>query len=300
MPAIVEPGGKTWTRSPSPNDISTPGTPATRRRSPHVRARRHVQPIPTCRRSSIPQARGVRRRAVRVVPGPPLRPASTELTPPGRSRRSGLCWGRTRSRSAGCPRPGGVSAAGRRLHPRRGRAASSRVEGYFDAGTLVRQLGLDVIVQPSPSARSASGRARTWQQGHEARRDQHDRARGPERRGEGAGPRCSRGKSPRSMLGMPGFIGWVGAVIGRGCTRSRRGRTPEAHGAAARRRHAQRRRCRPSSARSFAAGAQTGVWAPEHLNGVWVRCPAAARWSGRPRRTQCRCGAELPASPRWW
>ena len=50
----------------------------------------------------------------------------------------------------------------------------------------------------------------------------------------------------------------------------------------------------------LAAGAQTGVWAPHHLNGLWVRCPGCGEMVRPTDGNACRCGAELPASPRWF
>ena len=50
----------------------------------------------------------------------------------------------------------------------------------------------------------------------------------------------------------------------------------------------------------FAAGGQTGVWAPDRLNGLWVRCRGCDEMVRRTEAERCRCGAELPPSPRWW
>ena len=52
------------------------------------------------------------------------------------------------------------------------------------------------------------------------------------------------------------------------------------------------------SGRTLAAGGQTGIWAPWHLNGAIVRCTACEQMV-RASDT-CKCGAALPAQPALW
>jgi len=50
----------------------------------------------------------------------------------------------------------------------------------------------------------------------------------------------------------------------------------------------------------FARGGQTGVWSPHRLNGMWVRCEACGEMVLSGAGPDCRCGAALPAAPRYW
>jgi hypothetical protein len=50
----------------------------------------------------------------------------------------------------------------------------------------------------------------------------------------------------------------------------------------------------------FTRGGQTGVWAPDRLNGLWVRCESCGEMVRAAVDGACRCGAELPPPPSWW
>jgi ketosteroid isomerase-like protein len=45
----------------------------------------------------------------------------------------------------------------------------------------------------------------------------------------------------------------------------------------------------------------TGVWVPERLHNLWVRCPACGKMADAARPTgACNCGAALPEAPAYW
>jgi hypothetical protein len=45
----------------------------------------------------------------------------------------------------------------------------------------------------------------------------------------------------------------------------------------------------------------TGVWVPERLHTLWVRCPACRKMADATRATgTCACGAALPEAPAYW
>ncbi len=174
-----------------------------------------------------------------------------------------------------------------------------RVEGYFDAGTMVRQLGLDVIVQPSSIGPFSFGTS-TYVSSKDAEPGAISmtvlEARSDEEREQ---VRMLTRQIVTELLGMPGFIGWVGAVIGRRMFTFTAWETPEATAQlleGGTHKEAMTKFFGPE----LAAGGQTGVWAPHHLNGVWVRCAGCGEMVRPTDDNACRCGAELPASPRWF
>jgi steroid delta-isomerase-like uncharacterized protein len=174
------------------------------------------------------------------------------------------------------------------------------VRGYFDGGTMVRQLGLDVIVQPSSIGPFTFGTSTYVSKRTDVQpgamsltvvevRSDEEKQRVRE---------FSRGVAT-DMLGMPGFIGWVGAVAGsrmftitawEDAESIRELQKSEAH------RGAMAAFFGPD----FTLGGQTGVWAPGRLNGLCVRCDSCGEMVRAGGGRTCRCGAELPTAPSWW
>ena len=175
------------------------------------------------------------------------------------------------------------------------------VQGYFDSGVLPRALGLDVIVQPKAigpfgfgtSVRASSGKTATpaafsitWLE-----------ARTAEERNEVSE---SARKIAMEMLGMPGFISWVGATVGdRMMTitawESMEAMVPLMKGGE--HRSAVGRFFSPEIAR----GAATGVWIPGRLNSRWIRCTACSKMVDADKSDgNCMCGAALPAPLAYW
>jgi steroid delta-isomerase-like uncharacterized protein len=173
------------------------------------------------------------------------------------------------------------------------------VEGYFDSRTMVDQLGLDVIVQPSSLGPFTFGIS-THVSGKDAKpgavsltvvevRSDEERQRVRE---------LSR-RVAQDMLEMPGFIGWLGVTV------DSRMYTITAWEDAdsvldLRGSDAHREGMQTFFGPDFFAGGQTGVWKPERLNGLWVRCPGCNEMARPDDTGRCRCGAELPEPPRWW
>lgn len=172
------------------------------------------------------------------------------------------------------------------------------VAGYFDSVAVPRQLGLQVIVQPdtlgpfewgvctyaSKSGAEPGAVSLTVLEARSA--EEREEVRGRSR------------DTAQEMLAMPGFISWLGVVAGErmytitaweDAEAPARLRESPAHAAAMERFFAS-----PGIAR----GGQTGVWAPDRLNGMWVRCPACDEMA-QPRDGRCRCGAEV-TTPAYW
>jgi steroid delta-isomerase-like uncharacterized protein len=175
------------------------------------------------------------------------------------------------------------------------------VQGYFDAGTLPRELGLDIIVQPKTigpfsfgtSNRASSGKTSipgafsiTWLE-----------TRSPEEQQKVAE---SSQKIVSEMLGMPGFIGWVGATIGDRMMTITAWETPEAPAQMLKGGEHRSVVGRFYSPELGSSGG-TSVWVPARLNPRRLRCNACSKMADAEKaQGKCECGAVLPDLPAYW
>ena len=173
------------------------------------------------------------------------------------------------------------------------------VDGYFDSRTLVEQLGLDVIVQPPALGPFAFGVSTYLTSGKgtepgafaitalERRTDEErDRIR---ELGRSIGP---------ELCDLPGFIAMLTANVGtRHLTITAWEDVESVRGL--RQSAAHRDAMQAFFGPELAAGGQTGVWAPERLNGMWVRCASCGEMV-KAAEGSCECGATLPEAPAWW
>jgi steroid delta-isomerase-like uncharacterized protein len=174
----------------------------------------------------------------------------------------------------------------------------SAVKGFFDQRTFVDQLGMQVIVQPHAAGPFTFGRSVRVQSGNRAtpgalsmtwvdvRSAEEDEVVVEDSR-----------KIAVEMLGMPGFIGWVGVVIGPRLYTF----TAWENAEAAQQLHREgthRSAVKRVFSSDFAAAFHTGVWSAEHLNPLRVRCSACGQLvdSDCSERV-CGCGAALPEPP---
>ena len=108
-----------------------------------------------------------------------------------------------------------------------------RVEGYFDGGTMVRQLGLDVIVQPSSIGPFSFGQlgTSTYLTGKDAEPGAISMT-VLEARSTRRGTRfaCCPGTSARRCSACPASSAGSAPSSGGGCSPSRRGRHPKPRG----------------------------------------------------------------------
>ncbi len=175
------------------------------------------------------------------------------------------------------------------------------VVGYFDTAVVPRQLGLQVLVQPDrigPFVFGTSTYVSTDGREPGAMSLTVLEARSPEEIQE---VRSRSREVVSELMGTPGFISWVGAVVdnrmftitawdGPGDV-ARLSESP-AHA------EAMRAFFAPNPG-GLAAGGQTGVWEPHRLNGLWARCAACGQMARPGPDGRCACGAE-PALPRYW
>jgi hypothetical protein len=175
------------------------------------------------------------------------------------------------------------------------------VQGYFDAGLIPRQLGLDVIVQPSSigpftfgtSARVAGQSSR--QPGAFSITSLQTRSNQDIERVRGFGRQIAA-----AMPELKGFLGWVGVAIGdRVLTISAWENPGDPAQLMTGGVHAE-------AARAFfgpdvAAGGWTSVWVPDRVNTFWARCGSCGVMVSRDvLGDTCKCGASLGPAPTYW
>jgi steroid delta-isomerase-like uncharacterized protein len=172
------------------------------------------------------------------------------------------------------------------------------VTGYFDSAVVPRQLGLQVIVQPTEVGPFTLGTAAyACRSGAEPGAVSLTvlEARTPEEQDRvGA---LSR-DVVAELLERPGFLSWLGVTVGNRMHTISAWETPE-DPAWLRESPAHSEAMRHFFGPELASGGQTGVWARHRLNGMWVRCTACGEMQPA-EGAACRCGAELPAPPRYW
>jgi steroid delta-isomerase-like uncharacterized protein len=172
-----------------------------------------------------------------------------------------------------------------------------RVDGYFDSGSVPRQLGLQVIVQPAdvgPFSFGVSTRASVSGAEPGAMSLTVLEARDADEIAEVA----DRSRDVvMELLGTPGFISFLGVIVGPRMYTVTAWESPEDV-----ERLRQSEPHREATTRFFgdglAAGGQTGVWTPLRLNGMWVRCPDCGTMA--PAADACACGAPAAAPPAYW
>ena len=175
------------------------------------------------------------------------------------------------------------------------------VVGYFDTAVVPRQLGMQVIVQPvraGPFAFGTSTYVLTDGREPGAMSLTVLEARSPEDIDE---VRSRTREVIADLLGAPGFISWVGAVVNNRMFTITAWDDADAVAALQENpAHAEAMRIFFAPApEGLAAGGQTGVWEPNRLNGIWARCAACGRMVRPGPDGRCACGAEV-ATPRYW
>lgn len=175
------------------------------------------------------------------------------------------------------------------------------VRGYFDAGEVPRQLGLQVNVQPNAIGPFEFGTSVSVQSGkrtkpgafsitslHARSSEELERVREYSR------------QIAQELLEMPGFIGWTGMAIGnRALTVTAWEHPEDARRLAREGTHSEAMQA--FFEQDLTVGAYTSVWTPERINTMWVRCPACSRKVDHEKQQgQCECGATLPEPAPYW
>ena len=172
------------------------------------------------------------------------------------------------------------------------------VVGYFDTAVLPRQLGMQVVVQPERVGPYEFG-VSTYVSASAAEPGAVSltvlEARSPE---EVEDIRGHSRAIVADLLGEPGFISWLGVVVGDRMFTITAWEGPD-DPAVLRENPAHAEAMRLFFGPELARGGQTGVWAPHRLNGMWARCDACGRMVQADADGRCACGAVL-SQPRYW
>lgn len=175
------------------------------------------------------------------------------------------------------------------------------VEGYFDRRALAEQLGLQVIAQPAAVGPVAFGTSTYLSTGKRTKPGAFSitalQVRSEE---EGQAVRHYTRRMVPELLQMPGFISFVGVVVGNRYLTISAWEDPESP------RELLRGGAHKEAMEQFfgpqiSAGGITSVWTPHRMNRMWVRCPACERMADAERAEgKCPCGAALPEHPAYW
>ena len=175
------------------------------------------------------------------------------------------------------------------------------VRGYFDRQTMLEQLGIQVVVQPHQVGPITFGTSTRVRSGNNAT---------PGAFSLTMVDACSdeevqeiRMYSRRIMLAMPsmpGFLSFLGAVVGRRLyTVSAWTGPEEAH-------CVMRDQAHKEASSEFLRGKlgtafHSSIWTPHHLSARWIRCPSCGRMTGAKEGEHvCACGSPLPELPIFW
>lgn len=175
------------------------------------------------------------------------------------------------------------------------------VRGYFSAGAIPEQLGMQVIVQPDqvgPFTFGLSTRVATDKAGQPGAFSITSlRTRSPE--DDEAVAELGR-EIAMQMTDLEGFMGLVlVSVAGRKLTISA-WEKPE-HPKQLMRVPAHRKSARGFFGTDYADGGFVSVWTPEHIGAMWARCgECGAMVDTGGDSGACECGAALPEAPPYW
>jgi steroid delta-isomerase-like uncharacterized protein len=175
------------------------------------------------------------------------------------------------------------------------------VQGYFDAGALPRQLGLDIVVQPASIGPFMFGTS--VRIGGQSSRQPGAFSITALRTRSSEDTNRVREFSRRVAAEMPkmkGFLGWVGATVGD------RMLTISAWENAGDPAQLMTGGVHKEAAGAFlgpdlSAGGWTSVWVPDRVNTFWQRCESCGEMVSRDASGEtCKCGVSLGPKPSYW
>jgi steroid delta-isomerase-like uncharacterized protein len=174
------------------------------------------------------------------------------------------------------------------------------VTGYFDSAALFRQLGMEVIVQPTEIGLVQFGTSAYLSLGKRTKPGVFSitslRVRSE------AEVEKARGYGERILREMPGMKGFISAVTGRAGSHmftvsawEDLGDLKQIHGSA------HKEAMKSFFGPDFSHGLVTSVWTPCRFNPVWVRCRECGAMSAtQGNGSTCRSGHVLPDQPPYW
>jgi steroid delta-isomerase-like uncharacterized protein len=175
------------------------------------------------------------------------------------------------------------------------------VDGYFDSGEVPKQLGLQVIVQPTSIAPFSFGvSTRAWA-GSMAKPGAFSitalKSRSPE---DANGVREQSRQIATEMLSMKGFIGFLGVTVAdRLLTITAWENAGDSRQLMEGGQHAEA--MNKFFGNELGGGGYTAVFAADRINTTWVRCTSCqAMVDHSARQGTCACGATLPQPMPYW
>jgi hypothetical protein len=174
------------------------------------------------------------------------------------------------------------------------------VEGYFSPGDVPRQVGMQVLVQPSSVGPFTFGNATRvggaieGQPGAFSITSLHPRdAEDVEHMRE-----LSRATAAQ-MTELDGFMGWVGVVVGDRMLTITAWQSPEQSKQVLKLApHVQG--TRGFFGTDYAQGGWVSVWSPERFGAAWVRCGSCGAMADPGDGATCACGEALPTGRTYW
>jgi steroid delta-isomerase-like uncharacterized protein len=175
------------------------------------------------------------------------------------------------------------------------------VRGYFDRQTMLDQLGIQVVVQPHQVGPITFGTSTRVRSGSTATPKAFSLTMVDASSDEEV--QEIRMYSRRIMLGMPsmpGFLSFLGAVVGRRLYTVSAWTGPEEA------RCLMRDQAHKEASSEFLRGKlgtafHSSIWTPHHLSARWIRCPSCGSMTGAKEGERvCVCGSTLPELPIFW
>ncbi|MFZ0712346.1 MAG: ester cyclase [Terrimicrobiaceae bacterium] len=174
------------------------------------------------------------------------------------------------------------------------------VRGYFDSRAVPDQLGLQVVVQPNAIGPFAFGTSAMVQTGSNVKPGAFSVTMLQARSDDEVQQLSALSQEiVQEMLGMKGFISWMGTKVGHRMTTVTAWETPEDH------RQLHSGGTHPEAVRKFrgpdlAAGGMTSVWSSGRFN-TYVRCLVCGQMVHlETAEGKCLCGEALPEPLPYW
>jgi heme-degrading monooxygenase HmoA len=175
------------------------------------------------------------------------------------------------------------------------------VEGYFNPGSVPQQIGMQILVQPTEVGPFTFGNS--VRVGGEI-----DGSPGafsitslqPKNAEDADRVRELSRETAAQMIGLDGFMGWVGVAIGDRMLTITAWSSPENS------RQVMRLPAHKDATRGFfgtdlADGGWVSVWSPERIGPVWSRCHSCDAMANTDTDDEtCSCGAAAPEQRTYW
>lgn len=174
------------------------------------------------------------------------------------------------------------------------------VRGYFDGGSLLRQLGLTAGAQPAAVGPYSFGISTRVQSGRKLKPGAFTVTRMRARDGTGDAALQEAGcEIAQDLLGRPGFLSAMTSAVGDEMMTVAAWDSVEAVEQLRDSRH--RQVLAAHFAPETVSGAATSVWAPAPQGALWVRCTSCGTMADSTiHGGTCGCGARLPEPSPYW